>query len=400
MGVVELIVTRRAEIVAEEVRGADEPDPRADYRAGDPPPSRVPDAPVLGSGLSRELERRVTVLEPRPSGHRNRVLRAVAACAAAALAAFIVGLSAVPAFAVTCSGGATMTIGVAGGESVALSLSGEADPLAIIVTPSDPGCGGFDTSTVRAIQVNGTDGDESVTIDQSGSAPFPHQNTTSIDLALGAGADALVISGRSTPDSIWFGADGISLDTGGTPDVTGIGTVESFTVDAGGGDDTVSGKGGGGLGAEFPTAITIHGEAGNDALTGGSGNDTTSGGTGSDTLQGAVGGDTLDGGAGSDVVSGGDGHDTVDGGPGKDRLKGGDNGDTIDGGGGNDTLTAGGGDDVVIGGDGNDVLDGGGGDDDVKGGPGKDQLSGGPGNDHCLGGPDPDSITGCETGHP
>jgi hypothetical protein len=157
-----------------------------------------------------------------------------------------------PAFAVTCSGGATLTIGVAGGESIALSLSGESDPLAIVVTPSDPSCGGFDTSTVSAIQVNGTDGDESVTIDQSGIAPFPHQNTTSIDLALGAGADALVIAGWSTADPIGFGADGISLDAGGTPDVTGIGTVESFTVDAGRGDDTVSGKGGGGLGGEVP----------------------------------------------------------------------------------------------------------------------------------------------------
>ena len=133
------------------------------------------------------------MLEPPPSGHRKMVRRAVAACAALTLAAFIVGLSAVPAFAVTCSGGATMTIGVAGGASIALSLSGEADPLAIVVTPSDPGCGGFDTSTVTAIQVNGTGASESVTIDQSGSAPFPHQNSTEIDLALGAGADALVI---------------------------------------------------------------------------------------------------------------------------------------------------------------------------------------------------------------
>jgi len=331
------------------------------------------------------------VLEPPPSGHRKLVRRAVATCAALALAAFMVGLSAVPALAVACSGGATMTIDVSGGESIALSLSGEADPLAIVLTPSDPGCGGFDTSTVAAIQVNGTGGDESVTIDQGGSAPFPHQNSTSIDLALGAGADALVIAGQITADSIGFGADGISLDAGGTPDVTGIATVESFTVDAGGGDDSVSGKGGGGLGGEFSPAITIHGEAGNDALTGGGGNDTSSGGTGGDTLRGADGGD---------VVSGGGGSDTVDGGAGKDRLKGGDNGDTIDGGGGNDTLTAGGGGDVVIGGNANDVLDGGGGDDDVNGGPGRDQLSGGPGNDRCLGGPDADSITGCESGHP
>ncbi len=321
------------------------------------------------------------MLEPRPSGHRTFVRRA-AACAALALAAFIVGLSAGPAVAVTCSGGATMTVDVAGGESVTLSLSGEADPLAIIVTPSGPGCGAFVTSTVTAIRVNGTAGDEGVTIDQGGSAPFPHQVTASIDLALGDGTDPLVITGQNTADSIVFGTEGIGLDAGDTLDVTGIGTVEGFTVDAGGGDDAVSGMGGGGLGGPFSTAITINGEAG------------------SDTLNAAGGDDTLDGGAGGDVVSGGGGNDAVDGGAGKDGLKGGDDADRVDGGGGDDTVTAGEGDDVVIEGDGDDVLRGGRGDDDVNGGPGRDQLYGGRDDDRCLGGPDPDSITGCESGHP
>jgi Ca2+-binding RTX toxin-like protein len=310
------------------------------------------------------------------------LVRQAAACAALVLVAFIVGLSAVPAVAVTCSGGATMTIDVAGGESVALSLSGEADPLAIVVTPSGPGCGAFVTSTVKAIRVNGTAGDEGVTIDQSGSAPFPHQDTISIDLALGDGTDALVIIGQNTADSIGLGTDGIGLDAGGTPDVTGIGTVERFTVDAGGGDDAVSGMAGGGLGGAFQTAITIVGEAG------------------SDTLNGAGGDDTLDGGAGSDAVSGGGGNDAVDGGAGKDGLMGGDDRDRVDGGGGDDAVTGGEGDDVVVEGEGDDVLRGGRGDDDVNGGPGRDQLYGGRDEDHCLGGPDPDSITGCESGHP
>jgi len=360
----------------------------------------VPDPPMLGSGVSREPERRITVLEPRPSGHRKLVRRAVAACAALALAAFMVGMSAVPAYAATCSGGATMTIDVAGGESIALSLSGGADPLGIVVTPSDPSCGGFDTSTVTAIHVNGTDGDENVTIDQSGSAPFPHQNTTAIDLALGAGADALVIAGQSTADSIGFGSDGISLDAGGTPDVTGIATVEGFTVDAGAGDDTVSGREGGGLGGVFATALTIHGEVGNDALTGGDADDEISGESEDDTLKGGAGGDMIDGGSGGDVVSGGDASDEVMGGAGSDQLKGGDGGDTLDGGAEADTLRGGEGPDTVNGGDGNDGLRGGGGDDDVNGDSGRDELAGGHGNDHCLGGPDPDSITGCESGHP
>ena len=324
----------------------------------------------------------------------------MAVCAGLALAAFVVGLSAVPAYAATCSGGATMTIDLAGGESIALSLSGGADPLGIVVTPSDPSCGGFDTSTVTSIHVNGTGGNESVTIDQSGNAPFPHQNTVSIDLALGDGADSLVIIGQSTADAIGFGANGISLDAGGTPDVTGVATVEGSTVNAGGGDDTVSGKEGGGLGGDFATTLTIHGEEGNDALTGGDGDDEISGGSGNDTLKGGAGGDTVDGGSGGDAVSGGDGSDVVTGGAGSDQLKGGDGGDTVDGGAGGDTLIGGEGADTVNGGEGNDRLKGGGNDDDVNGDAGRDELAGGRGDDHCLGGPDPDSITGCESGHP
>ncbi len=323
-----------------------------------------------------------------------------AAFATLALASLVVGLSVVPASAATCSGGVTMTVDLAGGESVELALSGADDPRAIEVTPADPSCSGFDTSTVESIQVNGTDGDESVTIDQSGSVPFPHQNTTSIELALGGGTDALVITGQNTADTIGFGANGISLDAGGTPDVIGTGTVERFAVDAGGGDDTVSGKEGGGLGGDFANAIAIDGEIGNDTLTGGTGDDALDGGSGNDTLKGAAGGDTVDGGDGDDVVSGGAGNDAVTAGAGDDRVKGGADGDTMDGGGGADTLSGGGGADTVDGGDGDDRPQGGAGDDHVNGEPGRDQLSGGPGNDHCLGGPDPDSITGCESGHP
>jgi Ca2+-binding RTX toxin-like protein len=316
------------------------------------------------------------------------------------LVSFVLGLSAVPAYAATCSGGTTMTIDLASGESIALSLSGGADPLGIGVTPSDPSCGGFDTSTVTTIHVNGTGGNESVTIDQNGSAPFPHQNIVSIDLALGDGSDSIVIIGQGTADAIGFGANGISLDAGGTPDVTGVGTVESSTVDAGAGDDTVSGREDGGLGGVFAAAVTIDGDVGNDALTGGDGDDQIIGGSGIDTLRGGAGGDTLDGGSGGDVVSGGDASDAVVGGAGSDALKGGDGTDTVDGGAGGDTLTGGEGLDAVNGGDGDDRLKGGGGDDDVNGDPGRDELAGGPGKDHCLGGPDPDSITGCESGHP
>ena len=153
------------------------------------------------------------------------------------LAAFFVGLSAVPASAATCSGDIIMTIDISSGEAVSLALRGPDDPRTIDVTPTDPSCGGFDTSTVTTIHVNGADGDESVTIDQAGSVPFPHQNTVAIELALGGGSDSVVVLGQATADAIGLGTAGISLDEGGTPDVTGVDTAENVTIRAGGGEE-------------------------------------------------------------------------------------------------------------------------------------------------------------------
>jgi Ca2+-binding RTX toxin-like protein len=316
------------------------------------------------------------------------------------LAAFFVGLGAAPVSAVTCSGGGTMTIDAADGEAITISLNGAEDPRTIDVAPGDPSCGGFDTSNVNTIQVNGTNGAESVTINQAGSAPFPHQNTSSIDLALGGGSDVLLIVGQITADEIGLGADGISLDGGNTADVTGIESSETLAVAAGGGDDVISGKQDDALGGDLRLGVSLSGAAGNDSLTGGNGNDIIGGGDGNDTLKGGKGRDNVDGGGGTDTVSGGGDEDTISGGAKGDLLKGGGDGDSVDGSDGNDTLGGGGGRDAVDGGKGNDLLDGGGGDDNVKGEEGRDQLSGGKGEDHCLGGPDPDSITSCEHGRP
>ncbi len=141
--------------------------------------------------------------------------------------------------------------------------------------------------------MNGTDGNESVTIDQSGTADFPQQTTATINLALGAGTDSLTITGTSAADTIAFGANGISLDAGRTPDVTGLATVESFTVNSGGGDDNVSGAGRRRpRRPSFTSAMSING---------GDGTDTLAGGTSTDTLNGLVGNDNLNGGDGNDL---------------------------------------------------------------------------------------------------
>lgn len=56
--------------------------------------------------------------------------------------------------------------------------------------------------------------------------------------------------------------------------------------------------------------IALHGDGGNDNLTGGAGNDMLFGGMGNDTLNGNDGDDILDGGEGSDLLYGGLGNDT------------------------------------------------------------------------------------------
>src|SRR4029079_11735909 len=111
------------------------------------------------------------------SVRRARATKVCTAVMASVAAVWAVGLSAVPAAAaVSCVVAApTMTITLsAPGDAVALSLSGTSDPRTIDVTPS-PGwaCDGNQTGTITTIQVNGSGGSQTLTIDQTGSGPVP-----------------------------------------------------------------------------------------------------------------------------------------------------------------------------------------------------------------------------------
>jgi len=150
--------------------------------------------------------------------------------------------------------------------------------------------------------------------------------------------------------------------------------------------------------------VQINAGGGNDSLTGGLGNDVLTGGEGADTISGGGGDDLLtvdladnlaniDGGAGTDmVVLEGDGGFLVDiadlnaevaiGGLGKDTLSTtATDGAVISGGGGEDRLTGGAGDDQLDGEVGHDLVQGGAGDDLIRGGVGRDTLRGGEGDD-------------------
>lgn len=144
-----------------------------------------------------------------------------------------------------------------------------------------------------------------------------------------------------------------------TIQVAVAGDGASYRVNAGSGDDNISG------GAGFDI---LAGDEGNDRISGGLAGDRIIGGAGNDRLNGDEGLDVIDAGGGADIVRGGQGNDTLLGGPGNDRLFG-ENGN-----------------DVIAGGDGNDILDGGPKSDFLKGNAGNDILIPGSGKDVMKGG--------------
>jgi Ca2+-binding RTX toxin-like protein len=192
------------------------------------------------------------------------------------------------------------------------------------------------------------------------------------------------------------------------------------TINAGPGNDEISGDGGDDIINGEGDADILSGGAGNDRLNGGDGNDELEtkpadppSSTGTDLLSGGPGDDKLeyvlrddgmsitldgaanDGGADNDNVAsdietivGGNGPDTIVGDAGPNRLDGFNGNDQISGGGGNDHVDGDAGDDRVSGGDG---------DDEVRGGNGSDTLDGGSGADQFFG-DDPCTIWTCYGG--
>ena len=146
--------------------------------------------------------------------------------------------------------------------------------------------------------------------------------------------------------------------------------VTDLTVDAGDRDDSVS----------IWTGNANTNSAGIPAVVdAGDGNDTVSGGS-----NGWGEPDFFDGGDGNDNLSGGDDDDELIGGPGNDQLT----DDVVDGSGAPANRQ---GDDIMRGGPGEDFLVGQGhGDDLLQGGDGLDQLISGPGDDTLEGGGDAD----------
>ncbi|SMX33964.1 Hint domain-containing protein [Actibacterium lipolyticum] len=189
------------------------------------------------------------------------------------------------------------------------------------------------------------------------------------------------------------------------------------TINAGGGDDVITGGTGndvidGGTGDDI-----LDGGAGNDTLWGGDGADTLTGGEGVNSLNGGAGNDTFIAGAGADTFNAGSGQDTVDysastgpvsvdlgagtyaggdaandSGSGVDGLIGSAFDDTLIGFDGESTTPGSEYTNIFYGGEGNDLLDGKGGADELYGDAGNDTIIGGTGADTLGGGIGNDTL--------
>jgi Ca2+-binding RTX toxin-like protein len=294
----------------------------------------------------------------------------------------------------------------------------------------------MDTDDVETVELNALGGADRITVnDLSGT----DVKDVRLDLGgLGGAADAVadtvIVSGTS-------GADNLSLATiDGAAVVQGLAArvhvknaeaaLDRLQLNLLAGDDVFQGAG---LPAGGP-GLLVDAGTGNDQVTGSAGRDELLGGDGDDTLLGAAGNDILRGGLGNDVLTGGDGDDQMFGDDGDDRLvwNPGDDTDLFEGGAGIDTaeINGGGGADIFTvtangervridraspapfsvdaGTTENVVLNLNGGDDDfsatgnlsalvkltVDGGAGNDTLRGGNGADLLMGGDGNDFIDG------
>ncbi|HMC12232.1 MAG TPA: hypothetical protein VKH44_13115, partial [Pirellulaceae bacterium] len=163
-----------------------------------------------------------------------------------------------------------------------------------------------------------------------------------------SGTQMLVVTGTSKSDHITISTDSngnLVVKINKQPNaVFAAAGISRIVISGLGGNDHID------VSPSVTIATEVHGDAGNDHITGGSGDD------------------VLIGGAGNDHVNGGSGDDLIRGNQGNDKLQGCDGDDILVGDAGNDDLIGDGGRDLLIGGAGNDHLVGGADDDILIGG--------------------------------
>jgi len=151
---------------------------------------------------------------------------------------------------------------------------------------------------------------------------------------------ALVVNGTSGDDTITLASDGTNVTAslnGTTSDPFAISSITSITVNGNAGNDSIT------VESNMPASLGVSGQGGpgDDTVMGGPGNDTLGGGLGNDSISGGPGDDSIKGGAGDDVLAGGKGNDTLFGSLGNDTLRGALGDDSLNGGAGTNQLYGG-----------------------------------------------------------
>jgi Ca2+-binding RTX toxin-like protein len=162
----------------------------------------------------------------------------------------------------------------------------------------------MDLNDVEAIRVKALGGADEITVNDVSGTDLTHVAT---DLAATGGgddaaADNIIVNGTTGDDAVTVtGAAGNVQVAGLAALVTASGaspTTDRLTVDAQAGDDVIDATG-----VTVGTALlTLDGSDGDDILLGGAGDDTLLGGAGDDVLIGGPGNDVIDGGPGGNVV--------------------------------------------------------------------------------------------------
>jgi VCBS repeat-containing protein len=287
------------------------------------------------------------------------------------------------------------------------------------------------TSGAGAVAINGDGGNDTIT---GGVAADTLAGGTGDDVITGAGGDDTIAGGAGddrlaggTGNDRLLGGDGADILDGGDGNDILVADADDVLADlrGGAGEDVLYVADGRGVTLDLGVAQieAAFGNTGNDHLfTTGPAAIRVEAGAGDDILSGGTGADQLAGGANNDQVDGGDGDDTLVGGGGADKLSGGAGDDVlvidgedvnadIDGGAGRDTVvitdaagaffdlglshveeaqggagfdrlyTTGSGAIAAFGAGGNDQLLGGAGNDTLSGGAGADVIRGGAGDD-------------------
>jgi Ca2+-binding RTX toxin-like protein len=205
-----------------------------------------------------------------------------------------------------------------GVKQVAIDLSGT------------PGSGTGD-GAADIVTVNGTAGDDHMTISNVGSGVVVKGLAAQVTVTGAEPADRLVINGLGGNDTLTFDGSGrgaqisvfadgtdVAVTESGSNVVTDLANIENLVINGTGGDDVIRASNG----IAALTHLTINGGAGNDTIFGGDGGDLINAGDGNDIVTGGRGNDTALLGSGDDtfIWNPGDGSDVVEGQGGFDTM--------------------------------------------------------------------------------